>query len=86
VAKSLHELLREGRELGPALAELGWDAVMADDRAGATTLLFVEHGRALATSRALDDVMLNELASAARHRYGNTSMSLRIAGVRSAVL
>ncbi|MDT7619089.1 MAG: hypothetical protein QOF00_6536 [Pseudonocardiales bacterium] len=62
LAGSLRELLHGGRDLGPALAELGWDEVLADDPAGATTLLFVEHGRALATSRALDDVVLRELA------------------------
>ena len=44
------------------LAELGWDEVLAGDPVAATTLLFTEHGRALATSRALDGVVLAELA------------------------
>jgi hypothetical protein len=44
-----------------ALDELGWDEVLADDPAGATTLLFTEHGRALATSAVLDRVLLAEL-------------------------
>jgi len=65
LAGSLREVLAEspdGSGLGAALAELGWGEVLADDPAGATTLLFVEHGRALATSRVLDDVLLAELA------------------------
>lgn len=47
-----------------ALAELGWDEVRASDPATATTLLFTEHGRALATSSVLDDVLLAELTPA----------------------
>jgi len=65
LAGSLRDVLAknpDGPGLGSALEELGWDEVLADDRAGATTLLFVEHGRALATSRVLDDVLLAELA------------------------
>ncbi|MCW2903688.1 MAG: putative Acyl-CoA dehydrogenase, short-chain specific [Streptosporangiaceae bacterium] len=50
--------------LGAALSGLGWDEVLADDPATATSLLFTEHGRALAASRALDDVVLAELAPA----------------------
>ncbi|MBX6387739.1 MAG: acyl-CoA dehydrogenase [Frankia sp.] len=62
---SLRKMLADnpdGSGLGDTLAELGWDEVLADDRPGATTLLFVEHGRALATSRVLDEVLLAELA------------------------
>jgi len=62
---SLREVLAhspDGSALGDALAELGWDDVLADDQPGATTLLFTEHGRALATSRVLDTVLLTELA------------------------
>jgi hypothetical protein len=52
-----------GAGLGAALHDLGWDEVVADDPQTATTLLFTEHGRALASSRALDDVVLATLAS-----------------------
>ncbi|MEX5636856.1 acyl-CoA dehydrogenase family protein [Parafrankia sp. FMc2] len=50
-----------GRAVGPALETLGWSEVVAEDPAGATTLLFTEHGRALASSHALDAVLLAEL-------------------------
>ncbi|MCW2912384.1 MAG: putative Acyl-CoA dehydrogenase, short-chain specific [Actinomycetia bacterium] len=67
LSESLRELLgtsdRAGTSLSGALAELGWDEVLAEDPATATTLLFREHGRALARSRALDDVLLAELAA-----------------------
>ncbi|HVV08173.1 acyl-CoA dehydrogenase family protein [Amycolatopsis sp.] len=60
---SLRELFAgsAGREIGPALAALGWAEVVAEDPAGATTLLFTEQGRALASSPALDAVLLAEL-------------------------
>jgi hypothetical protein len=44
-----------------ALDDLGWAEVAADDPAGATTLLFTEHGRALARSNILDQVVLAAL-------------------------
>ncbi|MCU1616280.1 MAG: putative Acyl-CoA dehydrogenase, short-chain specific [Frankiales bacterium] len=49
-------------DLGARLADLGWDEVLAADPAWATTLLFTEQGRALAGSRALDDVVLAALS------------------------
>jgi hypothetical protein len=59
---SLRELLATpGVHVRTALGELGWDEVLADDPAGATTLLFTEHGRALASSNVLDDVVLAAL-------------------------
>ena len=62
LAGSLRELLATpGVEVGSALDELGWDEVLADDPAGATTLLFTEHGRALACSNVLDSVVLAAL-------------------------
>lgn len=64
LASSLREVLTahpDGTGLTAALEELGWAEVVADDLATATTLLFVEHGRALATSRALDAIVLREL-------------------------
>jgi len=67
LAGSLRELLAahtDAASIAAALAELGWDEVWAGDPATATTLLFTEHGRALATSRVLDDVLLAELAPA----------------------
>jgi hypothetical protein len=48
--------------LAVELEELGWAEVLAEDPAWATTLLFTKHGRALANSRSLDDVLLAELA------------------------
>jgi Acyl-CoA dehydrogenase, C-terminal domain len=65
LAGSLRELLpahADGRGLAEALDGLGWAEVLAEDPATATTLLFTQHGRSLATSRALDDVVLAELA------------------------
>jgi hypothetical protein len=65
LTRSLRELfasLEDGRGLRAELVDLGWDEVLAEDPAWATTLLFTEHGRALAGSRALDDVLLAELA------------------------
>ena len=63
---SLRELFTgsAGRAVGPALEALGWSEVVAEDPAGATTLLFTEHGRALASSPALDSVLLAELDGA----------------------
>ncbi|SHN18653.1 acyl-CoA dehydrogenase family protein [Cryptosporangium aurantiacum] len=51
-----------------ALTDLGWDDVRAADPVAATRLLFTAHGRALATSRLLDGVVLDEIppVSAAR--------------------
>jgi hypothetical protein len=67
LSESLRELLGAGdrarASLSGALADLGWDEVLAEDPATATTLLFREHGRALARSRALDEVLLAELAA-----------------------
>lgn len=64
IAESLREMFaaRNGRaSLAPLLAELGWVEVLAADPHSAVRLLFTEHGRALACSRALDDVVLAEL-------------------------
>ena len=62
LAGSLRELLATpGVDVTTALDELGWDEVLVDDPAGATTLLFTEHGRALACSHVLDDVVLAAL-------------------------
>jgi hypothetical protein len=64
---SIREVLAEagdGADLRDRLDELGWADVLADDPAAATTILFAEQGRALARTRALDDVVLGELADA----------------------
>ena len=62
LAGSLRELLATpGVDVADALDDLGWDEVLADDPAGATTLLFTEHGRALACSNVLDGVVLAAL-------------------------
>jgi len=64
LAASLRELLATpGVDVPSALEELGWDDVLADDPAGATTLLFTEHGRALACSNVLDGVVLAALGA-----------------------
>jgi len=61
---SLHALLSATPdEPEAALAELGWAEVRAADPVTATRLLFTEHGRVLARSRLLDDVLLAELAA-----------------------
>lgn len=52
---------RPGRSLRARLDDLGWAEVLADDPATATTVLFAEHGRQLARTRALDDVVLAAL-------------------------
>lgn len=65
LAGSVRELfasLTDGRRLGNELDELGWADVLAEEPAWATTVLFTEHGRSLASSRALDDVLLAELS------------------------
>ncbi|WP_219823078.1 acyl-CoA dehydrogenase family protein [Nocardia nova] len=63
------------QDLEAALAELGWEDVVSTDPATAIDLLFSEHGRALATSRLLDSVVLDVLAPA-----------LSVAGTKRAVL
>ena len=45
------------------LRELGWDDVVAEDPALATTLLFAEKGRALSRASLLDDAVLPGLAA-----------------------
>ncbi|AXI76165.1 acyl-CoA dehydrogenase family protein [Peterkaempfera bronchialis] len=64
LTESLRELFAahpDGSGLAGALAELGWSDVQDQDPAGAVTLLFTEHGRALAASSLLDDVVLAAL-------------------------
>jgi hypothetical protein len=59
---SIREVLAEtGPDLRHRLNELGWAEVLADDPGAATTILFTEHGRALARTRALDDLVLAEI-------------------------
>lgn len=67
IAGSLREMFERrgvGQDLVPLLADLGWAEVLAEDAGAAVMALFTEHGRALATSRALDDVVLAELPAA----------------------
>lgn len=62
---SLRELFAQSadaRAVSAALAELGWDEVRQSDPSAATRLLFSEQGRAVANSRVLDEVTLDELA------------------------
>jgi hypothetical protein len=66
LAGSVRKLLAAapaGGSVRAALAELGWDDVLADDPAAATTILFTEQGRMLARTRALEDPVLAELTS-----------------------
>jgi hypothetical protein len=59
LANSLRGLLASApRNLDESLADLGWDEVVAADPATATTLLFNEHGRALASTAVLDSIVL----------------------------
>jgi hypothetical protein len=65
---SIREILAggpAGLSLDDALADLGWDEVVADDARAATTILFTEQGRALGNSRALDGVVLAGLDTTA---------------------
>jgi hypothetical protein len=61
VRESLRVIFAEGRAkpdgIAAALSALGWDEVVAEAPA-ALGLLFEEHGRALAVTRLLDDVVL----------------------------
>ncbi len=50
-------LLSRPDDVVAGLAELGWDDVVAEDEAAATSLLFAEQGRAAVASAALDTVM-----------------------------
>jgi hypothetical protein len=64
IAASLRQLFEqrtESRDVTPLLAEFGWADVLAEDPCAAINLLFHEQGRALAGSRALDDVLLAQL-------------------------
>lgn len=65
LSSSLREMLSgsggEPVDIRSALDELGWQEVI-DDTPEASRLLFTEHGRALSNSRALDVVVLAELA------------------------
>jgi hypothetical protein len=51
-----------GTDPAAALDELGWAEVQQADPAGATTLLFTEHGRNLAGSALLDRTVLAQIA------------------------
>lgn len=67
IAKSLREMFGRrsaGQDLAPLLTDLGWSDVLAGDSSAALIALFTEHGRALANSRSLDDVILAELPAA----------------------
>jgi hypothetical protein len=60
---SLREVLAADPVDVPGLLDdLGWAEVVVDDPAGATRLLFAEHGRALARTTLLDRLVLDSLA------------------------
>lgn len=63
VAESLRDVFSDdsARDLAARLDELGWDEVVNEDPATATTMLFVEQGRALASTSLLDDVVVGAL-------------------------
>lgn len=66
LSASLRELFRRNTsafEVSAALTQLGWNEVRQGDPRSATTLLFDEQGRALAASRVLDDIVLDELST-----------------------
>lgn len=55
---SLRELLESGPpDIAAALAELGWDEVVADDAAAANTALFEEQGETCTATGALDGIV-----------------------------
>lgn len=63
LAASVREVLAAPPDRVPdLLTELGWDDVVADEPAAATTMLFTEQGRQLARSAILDRVTLAALA------------------------
>ncbi|MCW2526927.1 MAG: putative acyl-CoA dehydrogenase [Pseudonocardiales bacterium] len=63
LSETLHEVLSgPGDDISRLLSELGWDEVLAEDPATATTLLFTEQGRTLATTALLDQVVIAALA------------------------
>lgn len=61
LAATLRDVLSRPDDVDVQLAELGWDDVVAEDPAAATTLLFTEQGRALAATALLDRVVLDAL-------------------------
>lgn len=67
LAGSVRALLTEGGDP----AQLGWEEVVGDDPASAWRLWFTEQGATLATTRALDDVVLGRPAgtSAVAHPW-----------------
>jgi hypothetical protein len=66
LARTLREVLSTSpSDVHAQLADLGWDDVVAGDPAGATTLLFTEHGRSLAATDLLDRAVLDALGVAA---------------------
>jgi hypothetical protein len=61
LGSSLRSLLTEGGDVVQGLDDLGWQEVLDEDEAAATTLLFTEQGATLARSRALDAVVTRAL-------------------------
>lgn len=69
LSRTLREVLSgPAAEVDTLLEQLGWDEVVAEDPATATTLLFTEHGRTLAAGPLLDRVVLTALG--AEHANG----------------
>jgi alkylation response protein AidB-like acyl-CoA dehydrogenase len=82
LADSLREVFNGGAgaaSISAALEALGWEEVRGSDPAGATTLLFTEQGRALASSRALDDVLLSELSPVLPEAAGSRAVLVPLA-------
>jgi Acyl-CoA dehydrogenase, C-terminal domain len=74
--ESIHELLECGNEdLVARLDELGWQAVLVDDRAAAVDLLFTAQGRAGRGSSALDGVLID---AAAGQLHGTNTGALTV--------
>lgn len=89
IGSSLRSLFDEGRDVVQGLDELGWQDVLDEDEAAATTLLFTEQGRALAPSRALDSVVSRALGVdpyAVVHPTPGTAEPPLAAGVRRGIL
>jgi Acyl-CoA dehydrogenase, C-terminal domain len=83
---SLRELFENelaAADVMAALSDMGWDDVRTIDPRAATTLLFTEHGRALARSRALDDAVLDELGDVLPDPAGRRAVMYPVAGDRT---
>jgi hypothetical protein len=77
VRDTLRHLLAAGKStsrLDVELQDIGWDDIVADDKARAIETLFEEHGRALATSDCLDALVGRVLTGALGPRAADAAV------------